>query len=472
MKKPGLLKRIFSFGKKKQEEPAEEIMPDEEPVEIVIPDEVNAETTLEAPVEKPEIKPVGETDIALNDETFIDSPPKQTEDIKDLVTPKTKIPDFEVEEHPDSDKGEGNEKDEVGEIVKSQPHPDEPSHPPSSVIDDEPDTGSFTKTHIVLKSKAVGVVEAEPADAPKTPWYRRLSSGLSRSSSQLSNNIAAVFTKKKLDEEVLEELEDVLLQADIGFETTMNIVDSLAKQRLGKNVTDEEVRTIMAEEIEKALTPVAMPLELDLEHKPHVILVVGVNGSGKTTTIGKLSQKLNDSGYSTMLVAGDTFRAAAIEQLKIWGERTGSKVISSKLGSDSAGLAYDAWQQAKDAGSDVLMMDTAGRLQNRTELMAELEKIIRVLKKHDPAAPHTVLLTLDATTGQNALNQVEVFGKVAGVNGLIMTKLDGSARGGILVAISAKYKLPVYFVGVGEQVEDLEPFEAQDFARSLAGLNA
>jgi fused signal recognition particle receptor len=288
----------------------------------------------------------------------------------------------------------------------------------------------------------------------------------------LSNNIAAVFTKKKLDEEVLEELEDVLLQADIGFETTMNIVDSLAKQRLGKNVTDEEVRTIMAEEIEKALTPVAMPLELDLEHKPHVILVVGVNGSGKTTTIGKLSQKLNDSGYSTMLVAGDTFRAAAIEQLKIWGERTGSKVISSKLGSDSAGLAYDAWQQAKDAGSDVLMMDTAGRLQNRTELMAELEKIIRVLKKHDPAAPHTVLLTLDATTGQNALNQVEVFGKVAGVNGLIMTKLDGSARGGILVAISAKYKLPVYFVGVGEQVEDLEPFEAQDFARSLAGLNA
>jgi fused signal recognition particle receptor len=331
---------------------------------------------------------------------------------------------------------------------------------------------SASDTNIVAKPAADLAEEPVPQVDKNKSWFKRLSQGLSRSSSQLSGNIAAVFTKKKLDDAALEDLEDILLQADLGVETSMNIVDSLAKQRMGKDVTDEEVRSIMAEVIEKVLAPVAKPLELDLEHKPHVILVVGVNGSGKTTSIGKLTQKLYNSGYSTMLVAGDTFRAAAIEQLKIWGERTGSTVFARSLGSDSAGLAFDAWQAARDNGSDVLMMDTAGRLQNKTELMAELEKIIRVLRKQDPTAPHTVLLTLDATTGQNALNQVEIFCKVAGVNGLVMTKLDGSARGGILVAISAKYKLPVYFIGVGEQVDDLEPFEARDFARSIAGLNS
>jgi fused signal recognition particle receptor len=226
----------------------------------------------------------------------------------------------------------------------------------------------------------------------------------------------------------------------------------------------------MAAEIARVLEPVAVPLELDLSHRPHVILVVGVNGTGKTTTIGKLAAKLREAGLSTLLVAGDTFRAAAIEQLKIWGERTGSPVAARQIGADSAGLAYDAFQQAVDEGRDVMLMDTAGRLQNKTELMAELEKIIRVLKKREPSAPHTVLLTLDATTGQNALSQVEIFGKVAGVNGLVMTKLDGTARGGILVAIAARYKLPVFFVGVGEQVGDLEPFEADEFARSIAGL--
>jgi fused signal recognition particle receptor len=235
-------------------------------------------------------------------------------------------------------------------------------------------------------------------------------------------------------------------------------------------VTEAEVREVMAEEIEKVLAPVAQALELDLEHKPHVILVVGVNGSGKTTTIGKLSAKLRQAGLSTLLVAGDTFRAAAIEQLKIWGDRTGAQVLARETGADAAGLAFDAWNEARSDGHDVMLMDTAGRLQNRTELMAELEKIIRVLRKQDPSAPHTVLLTLDATTGQNALNQVDIFSKVAGVTGLVMTKLDGTARGGILVAISEKFKLPVYFIGVGETVEDLQPFEAADFARSIAGL--
>ncbi|MEE9313620.1 MAG: signal recognition particle-docking protein FtsY [Rhizobiaceae bacterium] len=312
----------------------------------------------------------------------------------------------------------------------------------------------------------------EPAeeDSKKKGWLSRLKDGLSRSSNQLTENITAVFTKRKLDEDTLQELEDILIQADLGVETAMNITEALAAQRMGKDVTDEEVREFMADEIEKTLEPVAAELELDLDHTPHVILVVGVNGSGKTTTIGKLSQKLYDAGFSTLLVAGDTFRAAAIEQLKIWGERTQSPTVSRPLGSDAAGLAYDAYSQAVDEGRDVMLMDTAGRLQNKTELMDELEKIIRVLKKHDPAAPHTVLLTLDATTGQNALNQVEVFKDVSGVNGLVMTKLDGTARGGIMVAIAAKYKLPVYFLGVGEQVDDLEPFEARDFARSIAGL--
>jgi fused signal recognition particle receptor len=227
----------------------------------------------------------------------------------------------------------------------------------------------------------------------------------------------------------------------------------------------------MAAEIEKVLAPVALPLELDLAHKPHVVLVVGVNGTGKTTTIGKLAAKLTAGGLKVTLAAGDTFRAAAIEQLKIWGERTGSEVVASKLGADAAGLAWDAYEKAKANGSDVLVIDTAGRLQNSTQLMAELEKIVRVLGKHDPEAPHTVLQTVDATTGQNALNQVEIFRNVAGVNGLVMTKLDGTARGGILVAIAAKHRLPVYFIGVGEGVDDLEPFAAADFAKAIAGVN-
>lgn len=301
-------------------------------------------------------------------------------------------------------------------------------------------------------------------------WFRRLTKGLAKSSSALTENITSVFTKKKLDEDTLQDLEDILIQADLGVETAMNITDALASQRMGKDVTDEEVRQVMAEEIEKVLEPVAKPLELDLDHQPHVILVVGVNGSGKTTTIGKISQKLYDAGFSTLLVAGDTFRAAAVEQLHIWGERTQAPVISRGHGADAAGLAYDAYSEAVAQKKDVMLMDTAGRLQNKKELMDELEKIVRVLKKQDESAPHTVLLTLDATTGQNALNQVEIFKDVAGVNGLVMTKLDGTARGGILVSISAKHKLPVYFIGVGEQVEDLEPFEAGVFARAIAGI--
>ncbi|MEW6632716.1 MAG: signal recognition particle-docking protein FtsY, partial [Pseudomonadota bacterium] len=316
--------------------------------------------------------------------------------------------------------------------------------------------------------------KAEPVKAPepalRRSWFQRMRDGLARSSRELTGNIAGVFTRRKLDEDTLQDLEDVLIRADLGVETALRVTDSLASSRYGKDVSDAEVRAVMAAEVEKVLTPVAKPLELDLNHKPHVILVVGVNGTGKTTTIGKLAAKLTDGGLKVMLAAGDTFRAAAIEQLKIWGERTKSPVVATKLGADAAGLAYDAFEKAKEAGSDVLIIDTAGRLQNKTELMAELEKIVRVLGKLDPEAPHTVLQTVDATTGQNALSQVEIFRNVAGVNGLVMTKLDGTARGGILVAIAAKHRLPVYFIGVGEQVDDLEPFSASEFARAIAGV--
>ncbi|MDX8443731.1 signal recognition particle-docking protein FtsY [Mesorhizobium australafricanum] len=319
-----------------------------------------------------------------------------------------------------------------------------------------------------VEQKAEPVKAPEPA--PRRSWFQRMRDGLARSSRELTGNIAGVFTKRKLDDDTLQDLEDVLIRADLGVETALRVTDSLAASRYGRDVSDAEVRAVMAAEVEKVLTPVARPLELDLSHKPHVVLVVGVNGTGKTTTIGKLAAKLTDGGLKVMLAAGDTFRAAAIEQLKIWGERTKSPVVASKLGADAAGLAYDAFEKAKEAGSDVLIIDTAGRLQNKTELMAELEKIVRVLGKLDPEAPHTVLQTVDATTGQNALNQVEIFRNVAGVNGLVMTKLDGTARGGILVAIAAKHRLPVYFIGVGEQVDDLEPFSASEFARAIAGV--
>ena len=311
---------------------------------------------------------------------------------------------------------------------------------------------------------------APAAATPAAPWIVRLREGLSRSSGQLSGSIGSIFTKRRLDEDTLQDFEDVLIQADLGVETAVRITDRLSEGRFGREIASSEVRRILAEEVERTLAPVAIPLELDLEKKPHVILVVGVNGTGKTTTIGKLAAKLSRADLKVTLCAGDTFRAAAVEQLKIWGERTGSEVVARQIGADAAGLAFEAYDRAVENGSDVLIIDTAGRLQNRTELMAELEKIVRVLQKREPDAPHTVLQTLDATTGQNALQQVEIFRNVAGVNGLVMTKLDGTARGGILVAIAAKHRLPVYFLGVGEGIDDLEPFKAKDFAGAIAGM--
>ena len=302
----------------------------------------------------------------------------------------------------------------------------------------------------------------------KTSWWKRLSGGLKRTSASLGSAIGGLVSKRKLDAATLEDLEHELIRADLGPDFAERIVATLGQSRYEKGIAPEELQALLAGEIEKVMASVAKPLEVTA--RPFVILVAGVNGSGKTTTIGKLAARFRAEGKRVMLVAGDTFRAAAIDQLKIWAERTGASVVAREPGADAAGLAFDAITAAKTDGADVVLVDTAGRLQNRAELMGELEKVVRVIRKVEPAAPHAVLLVLDATVGQNALSQVEIFGKTAGVTGLVMTKLDGTARGGILVAIADKYKLPVHFIGVGEGVDDLAPFTARDFARAVAGL--
>ncbi|TFZ57200.1 signal recognition particle-docking protein FtsY [Methylorubrum sp. Q1] len=341
------------------------------------------------------------------------------------------------------------------------PAPPAESEPPAEVDIQPVDAAA------ALASDAVsGAVEG----TEKQGWWSRLTAGMRRTSSALSDRVTGLFTKRKLDATTLEDLEDALIQADFGVETAMRMSEAVGKGRYEKGISPDEVRAILATEIERALEPVATPIEIDSAKKPYVILTVGVNGAGKTTTIGKLSLKFKAEGRSVMLAAGDTFRAAAIEQLRVWGDRTGTPVISRAQGSDAAGLAFDAFKEARENGTDVLLIDTAGRLQNKAGLMAELEKIVRVIRKLDPEAPHATLLVLDATVGQNALSQVELFSQAAPVSGLVMTKLDGTARGGILVALATKFGLPVHFIGVGEGVEDLEPFAARDFARAITGL--
>jgi fused signal recognition particle receptor len=322
-----------------------------------------------------------------------------------------------------------------------------------------------------LISRLFGGGAVAPAtEATKPNWWQRLKSGLARSSSSIGQGITDLFTKRRLDDDTLQDFEDVLIRADLGLPVASRIVEAVGKGRYGKEIEGEEVKAILAAEVTKTLTPVAKPLVIDETKKPFVILMVGVNGSGKTTTIGKLAAKFSSEGRKVMLAAGDTFRAAAIEQLQVWGSRVGAPVITRPQGSDASGLVFDALDKATEAGTDILLIDTAGRLQNRTELMAELEKVVRVIKKKDEEAPHATLLVLDATVGQNALSQVEIFGKMAGVTGLVMTKLDGTARGGILVALAEKFGLPVHFIGVGEAVDDLEPFNADEFGRAIAGL--
>ena len=306
----------------------------------------------------------------------------------------------------------------------------------------------------------------------KGGWFGRLKAGLQRSSEKISTGITDLFTKRKLDAEALQDLKDILIQGDLGVSTATRLTSSLAKTRFDQEISSEEIKLVLAEEVATILAPVAQPLVIDGTHKPHIILVCGINGSGKTTTIGKMARQFKDQGKSVTLVAGDTFRAAAVEQLQIWGERSDCPVISRDNGADAAGLAFDAIKEAQASGADVLMIDTAGRLQNRKDLMEELTKVVRVIRKVDETAPHSVLLVMDATIGQNAHSQVEVFKDMVDISGLIITKLDGSAKGGVVVSLAERFEIPVHAVGVGEGIDDLRPFEADAFARSLMGLES
>jgi fused signal recognition particle receptor len=313
--------------------------------------------------------------------------------------------------------------------------------------------------------------EAASAGEQGQGFLSRLRRGLARSTARITEGIGALFAKRRLDDAALADLEDLLIQADLGVAAAQRIIASFRRTRFGREVTEREVREALAEEIATILAPVAVPLVPEPAHRPHVVLVVGVNGTGKTTTIAKLAALWKEQGLSPVLVAGDTFRAAAVAQLRVWGERTGCPVVSGPDGADAAGLAYDALRQAREQGADVLLIDTAGRLHNKADLMAELAKVVRVIRKLEPSAPHSVLLVLDATTGQNAIQQVRVFREMVAVTGLVVTKLDGSAKGGVVVALAQEFGLPVHAVGVGEQAGDLRPFEARAFARSLVGLD-
>lgn len=310
-----------------------------------------------------------------------------------------------------------------------------------------------------------------PETEEKTGWFGRLTAGLRKSSAKITGGIGDLFTKRKLDDAALEDLEEVLITADLGAATAAKLTNNLAKTRFGKDITGEEIRLAFATDIAGMLEPVAKPLKIDDSKSPFVILVVGVNGAGKTTTIGKMTKQFRDAGKSVTLAAGDTFRAAAVEQLQVWGQRTNVPVITRETGADAAGLAYDALVESTARQDDILLIDTAGRLQNKGALMEELAKVVRVIKKQDDTAPHAVLLVLDATVGQNGHAQVEAFRDIAGVTGLVMTKLDGTAKGGVVVALAERFGLPVHYVGVGEGIEDLRPFKADDFAKGLLGVS-
>ncbi len=359
---------------------------------------------------------------------------------------------------------------------KPQPVPEpEPAPPPKSEVTPEP--APLTEPEPEIIAEPVPTLEPEPEPEPKpepepekSGWFKRLKGGLRKSTSAISGGITGIFTKAKLDDDTLEDLEDLLITSDLGVAVAAKLTATLAKDRFDKEISSDEVKTFLAHEIEEILSPVAVPLALNPANKPHVILMAGVNGAGKTTTIGKLAKKFKDDGKKVMLAAGDTFRAAAVEQLQVWGERTGVPVITKQLGADAAALAYEALERALADGVDVLLIDTAGRLQNREELMAELAKVVRVIGKKIEGAPHDTVIVLDASTGQNAVHQVEVFQKLANISGIVMTKLDGSARGGVLVACADKFGLPVHAIGVGEAIEDLAPFNARDFARTIVGL--
>ena len=452
-KKPGFFERLF--GGTDRPEPAEPTpRPQKEPP--------SGEPAREPPEEDPARKEPSR-EPAQKEPPERERPPKE-------VRAAHKAP-------PPAGPHKAEPKDAPGKKQKGPPpggpakHPDAPSPEelPASERQKKPgsphEKGPVTPPDVREKAFA-------GADQPERGWFAQLRQGLARSSNALGDSLTSVVTKRRLDEDMLDDIEAVLIKADLGPEVAGRIKATIAKGRYERGISSDELRQVLAAEVARVLRPHARALELTPSAKPHVILVVGVNGTGKTTTIGKLANRLMRSGSSVLLAAGDTFRAAAIDQLKIWGGRVGADVVAQKVGADPAGVAYEALERAKAEGKDVLMIDTAGRLQNKSDLMAELAKIVRVLKKIDPSAPHSVVLVLDATTGQNAINQVQMFQEIAGVTSLVVTKLDGTARGGILVAIAERFALPINAIGVGEGLDDLEPFDADDFARAIAGYDS
>ena len=447
----GFFKKLFNrvIGKKEEVAPppaAEvEALPAPEP-EPAPPPEPITEPEPEKPAAKAKVKPA----------------PKKPEPKKPEPKAKAKPAPKKVEAKKPEPVKPQPKKPAAG---KPQPVKPEPAPPPVVIATPEPEPVPVAPPPRAVEPEPL----PEPAAATRKGWLSRLQEGLSKSSKSITGSITAIFTKRKLDKDTLQDLEDVLLQADLGLPMAERIVKAVATGRYDKEIDPEEVKRILASEVSKVLKPVEVPFNFGSE-KPFISLVVGVNGAGKTTTIGKLGAIAAREGYKVMFAACDTFRAAAIEQLTIWGQRIGARTMSRPTGADASGLAFDAMKEAKVDGTDILFIDTAGRLQNKAYLMDELDKIVRVIKKQDETAPHAVLLVLDATTGQNAIAQADIFTKVAGVTGLIMTKLDGTARGGILVAIAERFKLPVHAIGVGETIDDLQPFDADAFARAIAGL--
>ena len=450
-----------------------------EPVETI---EVVEAPTLKARKPEPKSKPEPKKPAAKKPAAKVKAEPKKPEPRKPEPKAKAKVEPKKVEPKTkpapkkSGPKPRAKQPEPVVEPPRAAPEP-EPLLPepvveelPPPLPEPEPEPEPLPEPEPVTFEPAPPLPSAPvPEPEQRRGWFSRLKEGLSKSSKSITTSITSIFTKRKLDATTLEELEDVLIQADLGLPMAERIIKAVSAGRYDKEIDPEEVKRILASEVAKVLKPVEVPFNFGSE-KPFVILVVGVNGSGKTTTIGKLGAIAAREGYKVMFAACDTFRAAAIEQLTVWGERIGAKTISRPTGADSSGLAFDALKAAREDGTDILFIDTAGRLQNKAYLMDELDKVVRVLKKQDETCPHAVLLVLDATTGQNAIMQAEVFTKVAGVTGLIMTKLDGTARGGILVAIAEKFQLPVHAIGVGEKIDDLQPFEAEAFSRAIAGL--
>jgi fused signal recognition particle receptor len=459
------LKSLWPFSRKKAEpepviEPEPE--PEPEPVKPVAKTKAKSEKTEKAaPKAKAKVRPEPEPELEpepvqepVAEPVFEPAPETAREPVVVEIEPAKPVKPVK----------KSKKTPEPAQVAKR----DDP--PPKPLITEAPVPVVQPKAGALRKAPVAPPVAAPEPEPERKGFFARLKEGLSKSSKTISTQITTIFTKRKLDSATLQDLEDTLIQADLGITVAERIIKAVATGRYDKEVDPEEVKQILASEVARVLAPVEVPFNFG-EEKPHVILVVGVNGSGKTTTIGKLGAIAMQEGFKVKFAACDTFRAAAIEQLTVWGQRIGAETIWRPQGADAAGLAFDAMKAAQADGTDILFIDTAGRLHNKSYLMDELDKVVRVIKKYDPAAPHAVLLVLDATTGQNALAQAEAFTKVAGVTGLIMTKLDGTARGGILVAIAEKFKLPIHAIGVGETLEDLQPFDAEAFSRAIAGLD-